>query len=76
MALTSGETGGLWLMVAVVTGAIGTAMAVYGIRQREPLPLVFGIVLGVLPMVVSSGWAAAILSLVVVGLFVAARRYL
>ncbi len=31
----NGESSGLWLMVAVVTGAVGTAMAVYGIDRRS-----------------------------------------
>lgn len=71
----NGETGNLWLIVVIVTGAVGTAMAVYGIRQKEPLPLVFGIAIGVVPMVVRSGWAAAVLSLAAVALFVVARKY-
>ena len=72
----NGESSGLWLIIAVVTGAVGTAMAVYGIRQKEPLPLVFGIVIGIVPMLVSSGWVAALLSVAVGVLFVAARKYL
>ena len=71
----NGETGILWLIVVVVTGAVGTAMAIYGIRQKEPLPLVFGIAIGVVPMVVRSGWAAAVLSLAVGTLFVVVRKY-
>jgi hypothetical protein len=69
------ETSGLWLIVAVVTGAVGTGMAVYGIRQKEPLPLVFGIAIGVVPMLVSSGWVAAIASFAIVALFVVIRKY-
>jgi hypothetical protein len=72
----SAETSGLWLIVAVVTGAVGTGMALYGIRQKEPLPLVFGIAMGVVPMLVSSGTIAAILSLAVGTLFLVARKYL
>ena len=29
----SEEIGGLWFLVAVLTGAVGTAMFVYGVRQ-------------------------------------------
>lgn len=72
----NGESSSLWLIVAVVTGAVGTAMTVYGIRQKEPLPLVFGIGIGIVPMLVSSGWVAAFLSLAVGVLFVIARKYL
>jgi hypothetical protein len=71
----NGETGSLWLIVVVVTGAIGTAMALYGIRQKEPLPLVFGIAIGIVPMVVSSGWVAAVLALAAGTLFVVVRKY-
>lgn len=71
----NGETSALWWIVAVVTGAVGTAMLVYGIRQKEPLPLGFGIALGLVPMLVSSGWAAALLSVAVVALFIVIRKY-
>ena len=72
----SAESSGLWWIVAVVTGAVGAAMAIYGIRQKEPLPLIFGIAISLVPMVASSGWAAALLSIAVGALFVLARKYL
>ena len=71
----NGETDPWWLLVAVVTGAFATAMVVYGIRQKEPLPLVFGIAIGGVPMVVSTGWAAAVLSVAIGALFMVVRRY-
>jgi len=72
----NGESSSLWLVVAVVTGAVGTAMTVYGIRQKEALPLVFGIGIGIVPMLVSSGWVAALLSLAVGVIFVVVRKHL
>jgi hypothetical protein len=69
------QTSGLWWLVAVLTGAIGTAMAVYGIRQKDPLPLVFGIALGAVPMCTSSSILAAVLSVAVVALFIIIKKY-
>ena len=67
---------GLWWIMAIVTGAVGTAMAVYGIRQKEPLPLVFGIVIGLVPMFTGSGWPAAVLFLAAGASFVLLRKNL
>jgi hypothetical protein len=65
---------GLWLMVTVVTGAVGTAMLVYGIRQREPLSLCFGIGISIIPMIISSGWGVAAASAATFGLFLFVRK--
>ena len=70
------EMSGLWWLVAIVTGAVGAAMAVYGIRQKAPLPLVFGVAISVVPMMVSSGWAAAVLFLAIGALFLVLRKSL
>lgn len=67
---------GLWLTMAVVTGAVGGAMFVYGVKQKDPLPLAFGVVISAIPMVVSSGWAAAGLTVGAVILFFMLRRNL
>jgi hypothetical protein len=69
------ETSGLWWVVAIVTGAVGTAMTVYGIRQREPFSLVFGISIGAVPMFVSSGWAALLMSAGITAIFIIVRKY-
>ena len=65
---------GLWWLVVIVTGAVATAMFVYGVRQKEPLPLVFGIVLGIVPTVIESGWGAALVSVGIIVLFFVIRR--
>ncbi|MBI5094685.1 MAG: hypothetical protein HZB26_19895 [Candidatus Hydrogenedentes bacterium] len=70
------EGDGLWWMVVIVTGAVGTAMFVYGVRQKEPLPLVFGIVIGIVPMVIESGWGAAAVSVGVGVLYWVMRKYM
>ena len=69
------ETSGLWWIVAILTSAIGTGMLVYAIRQKDPNTLLFGIGISVIPMLVSSGWAAALLSIIIMGLFFAVRKY-
>lgn len=69
------ETSGLWWIVALLTGAIGTAMLVYAIRQKDPYVLLFGIGISIVPMLVSSGWAAALLSSIIMGSFFAVRKY-
>jgi len=61
------------MLVAVVTGAVGTAMVIYGIRQKEPVPLVFGIVIGVIPIVLTSPLTATAASLAAGGLFLFVR---
>jgi len=69
------QTSGLWWLVAVLTSAVGAAMVVYGIRQKDPLPLVIGVALSAVPMCVSSGGLAALLSVLVLALFVAIRKW-
>lgn len=65
----------LWLMVAVIVGAVGSGMLIYGIRQRDALALVFGVALNVVPVFVSSGALAALLTLALGVLFVVLRKY-
>jgi len=69
-------TDGLWLMMAVVSGAIGSGMLLYGIRQKEPVSLLFGIALGVVPMLASTGVTALILTVALTALFILAKKYI
>jgi hypothetical protein len=70
------DSGGLWWLVAVLTGAVGTAMVVYGMRQKESLPLTFGIIIGGVPILFDSAWAAAIVSVLSGILFYVLRKWL
>lgn len=74
MPMTSQITG-LWLTIAVLTGAVGTGMTVYGIKQREPIPLVFGLAIGAVPMITNSGWLSALLAVLVTALYFVVRKY-
>jgi len=69
------DIGSLWFLVAILTGAIGTGMAVYGIRQRDPLTLAFGVAISAAPMCVSTAWAAALLSIAVGALYFVVRKW-
>lgn len=68
------DNSGLWWIMAIVTGAVGTAMTVYGIRQKASVPLVFGIAIGLVPMFTSSGWLSAVLFVALVTAFIALRK--
>jgi hypothetical protein len=66
---------GLSMMTILVTGAVGTGMAIYGIRQKEPAPLVFGVLISIVPWMLPD-WVAAIASVALIGVFMAVRKRL
>ena len=66
---------GLTMLIILVTGAVGTGMAIYGVRQKEPAPLVFGVVISIVPWMVPD-WVAAIVSVGLIALFMAVRKRL
>lgn len=45
----------LWWALAIIDSAVGGGFFIFGIRQREPLPLICGIALSVLPMLAGTG---------------------
>jgi hypothetical protein len=63
------------MLIILVTGAVGTGMAIYGLRQKEPAPLVFGVVISIVPWMVPD-WVAAIVSVGLIALFMAVRKRL
>ena len=71
----NGETGVGWLVVALVAGAVGMGMIVYGRKQREPLPLVFGVALVAYPHLIRTAWLAAAVGVGLIVAFAAIRRY-
>ena len=54
------------LYAGMLTGTIGAGFLLYGIRQKEPVTLVIGVLLNVLPFVLEDAWAMLGLSTVVV----------
>lgn len=44
------QASGLWWTLALLDGAIGSGILVYGVRQKEWRSLLCGLVLNVLPM--------------------------
>ena len=69
------DASGLWWLMAVVTGAVGMGMIVFGAKQKNALSLVFGLGISVIPMVVSSGWASLVLFVAAIALFIGLRKY-
>lgn len=63
-----------WLVITLLASAIGTAIFVYGFRQKEALPLVFGTVIGAYPMLVKSAWLAGLIGAGLLALFVFLQR--
>ncbi len=63
-----------WMFVALVETCVGSAMALYGWKQRESVSLVFGIALTVLPGIVREGWIAALVGVGFVVLFFVVKR--
>ena len=63
-----------WLLIAVVAGAVGAGIFVYGFRQKKALPLVFGAAISAYPMLVKSAWLAGVVGAGLVALFVILQR--
>ena len=63
------------MLVMLVSGAVGTGLAIYGIRQKEPGPLAFGVAICVVPWVLPGG-LALVVSVVLIGVFMAVRKRL
>lgn len=68
------EMSGLWWLVALVSGAVGGGVFIYGVRQKDGLSLVFGVALSVLPMLVGAAWLSALIATGLVLGFIGARR--
>ncbi len=64
---------GLSMFVMLIAGAVGAGMVIYGIRQKEPLSLAFGVVISVVPWFLP-GVSAAVASVALIGLFMAVRK--
>ncbi len=63
-----------WFMITVVTSAVGMGMIVYGRKQREALPLVFGVAFAGYPYLVHTAWLAALTGIGLAALFMALRK--
>ncbi len=71
-----GEMSGFWWLLAVVSGAVGSGILVYGIRQKDGLSVVFGALLSFLPMTVGVAWQSALIAVGLVLDFIGARRFI
>ncbi len=70
----NGETSAGWLMVTLIASAVGMGMIVYGRKQKEPLPLVFGVALAAYPYVIHGAWLAAAVGVGLIVVFILLRR--
>ncbi len=66
---------GLSMFVMLIAGAVGTGLLIYGIRQKEPAPLAFGVAISIVPFMMP-GWLAAVVSVGLIVLFMAIRKRL
>jgi hypothetical protein len=71
-----GEMTGSWMFVALIETCIGSAMALYGWKQKEPISLAFGIVLTLFPCLVHNAWLSALTGVGVVVLFLVVKKAL
>ncbi len=71
----NGETGVGWLLVTLVASAVGMGLIVYGRKQKEYLPLVFGVAIAAYPYVIHSAWPAAAVGVGLIVAFAAIRKY-
>lgn len=69
-----GEMTGSWMFVALIETCAGSAMALYGWKQREPVPLAFGVALTIVPCIIYSAWLSALIGLGLVVLFFVVQR--
>ncbi len=66
---------GLSMFVMLIAGAVGSGLVIYGIRQKEPVSLGFGVAISVVPWMLPGG-LAAIASVALIGMFMAMRKML
>jgi predicted cobalt transporter CbtA len=72
----SGQADMLWWFGCLIASAVGTAMLVYAVRQKDAYALIFGLLISALPMFVGSGVLMTVALTATIGLFVALRKYL
>jgi len=68
-------TGGS-LFVVLIESCVGSAMALYGWRQKESLALSFGVAIVLLPYLVHNAWLSGLLASGLVALFFAIRKWI
>ena len=71
----NGEMSTTWLAITVISSAVGMGMLVYGRKQREAVPLVFGFAIAGYPYLVHTAWLAALVGVGLVAAFLAIRKY-
>ncbi len=71
-----GDGSGMWFLAALLSGSVGAGMLIYGIRQKAPLPLAFGVAVSIAPTLVANGISAMALFAALVVAFMVLRKRL
>jgi hypothetical protein len=65
---------GASIFVMLIESCVGSAMVIYGWRQKEPVALAFGVGLTLLPYFVHNAWVSGLLGVILVALFFTVRK--
>lgn len=63
-----------WLIIGVITGAVGTGYFVYGKRQDKLVPMLAGAALCIYPYLVTELWSAITVGVVLMAVPFVVRR--
>jgi hypothetical protein len=63
-----------WLFITMITGVVGTAFAIYGIRRKRPVPLIFGFLFGSYTLLISNVWLCLLVGILLIGGFVVVQK--
>ena len=69
-----GDAGMGWLFAMIVASAIGAGFFIYGIKQKDIMSTLLGIILSVLPFIVHGTWPMMTFTFVFVGGFFYLRK--
>lgn len=69
-----GDGSGLWFLAALLSGSVGAGLLIYGIRQKAPLPLAFGVAVSAAPMLFGGGISAMTLFVALIAAFMVLRK--
>jgi len=69
-----GEMTGSWMFVALIETCVGSAMALYGWKQKESVSLAFGVILASFPVLVHDALLSALMGLLIVVLYYVVKK--
>ena len=69
-----GEMTGAWMFVALIETCVGSAMALYGWKQKESVSLAFGVILAFFPVLVHDALLSGLMGLLIVVLYYVVKK--